>query len=360
MSEKADYDKTQTLTETDPIFAVSPAHGITPADLIAWDGAVSLEHPKQHALDSPADHSIGGLTDTYLIRSDGTKAVPATNTDAQVAAAVAALHPSITLDTTLATNLLTLATQLLSLNTQPPNYTFAGPLSGAPAPPAFRTLVAADIPGHPYLSRTIINQGTTSYTVPAGVHVIRVVMWGGGGGGGGTSGSASNAAAGSGGGAGSYLEFILSVTPGAVYTVAVGAKGTGGAAGANNGNPGVITTWGDPVVYTAGYGGAGQGQAYGTGLATLSGGSSILSTGGNINGRGVSGLPSIRLSATSVISGMGGSSYFGGGGSARTSHGAGGDSTTFVGGGGGAVSVGAGDNPGGNGANGIIIVWEYA
>lgn len=44
--------------------------------------------PVLHALDSTVNHSIGGLTNTYLVKSDGSKLVPATNTDAQVALTV--------------------------------------------------------------------------------------------------------------------------------------------------------------------------------------------------------------------------------------------------------------------------------
>jgi len=50
--------------------------------------AVNASHARSHALDGTSDHSIGGLTNAYLVKSDGTKVVPATNTDAQVAAAV--------------------------------------------------------------------------------------------------------------------------------------------------------------------------------------------------------------------------------------------------------------------------------
>ena len=54
--------------------------------------AVSLKHNRQHALDGTSDHTIGGLTSTYLIKSDGSKVVPATNTDTEVSAAVTASH----------------------------------------------------------------------------------------------------------------------------------------------------------------------------------------------------------------------------------------------------------------------------
>jgi len=49
-------------------------------------------HARSHALDGTSDHSIGSLTSTYLVKSDGTKLVPATNTDTQVSSAVTASH----------------------------------------------------------------------------------------------------------------------------------------------------------------------------------------------------------------------------------------------------------------------------
>ena len=53
---------------------------------------ISALHTRSHALDSTSDHTIGSLTNTYLVKSDGTKLVPATNTDAQISDAVSASH----------------------------------------------------------------------------------------------------------------------------------------------------------------------------------------------------------------------------------------------------------------------------
>lgn len=54
-------------------------------------------------------------------------------------------HDAVTLDATI-TDLLTLTGQDISLDTQTANYVFAGPESGTAAVPAFRALVAGDIP----------------------------------------------------------------------------------------------------------------------------------------------------------------------------------------------------------------------
>jgi hypothetical protein len=61
-----------------------------------------------------------------------------------------------------------------------------------------------------------------TYVVPAGVHWLRVELWGGGG----TGQEAFGGHGGPGGGAGGYLEGLLSVTPGMSCTVTVGAGGT--------------------------------------------------------------------------------------------------------------------------------------
>jgi hypothetical protein len=53
-------------------------------------------HARSHALDGTSDHTIGGLTTGYLAKSDGTKLVPSTNTDAAIAAAITASHAAAT------------------------------------------------------------------------------------------------------------------------------------------------------------------------------------------------------------------------------------------------------------------------
>ena len=54
--------------------------------------AVSLKHARQHALDATADHTVGSLTSTYLVKSDGSKLVNATNIDSDVVSAVSLKH----------------------------------------------------------------------------------------------------------------------------------------------------------------------------------------------------------------------------------------------------------------------------
>ncbi len=58
-------------------------------------------------------------------------------------------------------------------------------------------------------STTVINPGTVTYTVPAGVNAIYVECVGPGGGGGGANGATNNSAFGGGGGAGGYAAKLI-------------------------------------------------------------------------------------------------------------------------------------------------------
>ncbi|HGF2898088.1 TPA: hypothetical protein ACGAG5_003994, partial [Escherichia coli] len=92
-------------------------------------------------------------------------------------------------------------------------------------------------------------------------------------------------------------------------------------------------------------------------------------TGANISSSSYAGtfIFAIRLNASysaGGVAGMGGRSMFGDGGGSHTSSGVGIDAKSFAAGGGGAKSwVSAAADvayPGGKGANGVVIVWEYA
>lgn len=127
----------------------------------AAQDAIAKKHAQSHALDSTSDHSPGSLSANYhvAVKSDGTELVNASNTDSQIAAAVTASHAALTLDTTLAANLLALAAQVLSLNTQSANKVFGGPSSGSAAAPGFRSLTVADLPSGSLIQRQYIQRG---------------------------------------------------------------------------------------------------------------------------------------------------------------------------------------------------------
>jgi phage-related tail fiber protein len=72
-----------------------------------------------------------------------------------------------------------------------------------------------------------------TFTVPAGVTHLLVELWGGGGGGGGATfglpvSPPCLGLGGGGGGAGGYTRAVVPVTPGAQYTITVGAAGPQG------------------------------------------------------------------------------------------------------------------------------------
>lgn len=177
-----------------------------------------------------------------------------------------------------------------------------------------------------------------NWTVPSGVTMARVRVWGAGAGG---AGSTSGSLAGGGGGGGGYAESVLSsLIPGSTHVITVGTAGVGGASGGVNGTNGGSSSFDSSVVATGGQGGStGSGGPQGSGTAGM-----ILMAGGHGNGGGAT--PSVP---------NGGACAFGGAGGAG-SNGAG-SAGSFPGGGGGGWgpdSLG----PGQNGANGMIVV-EY-
>ncbi|WP_336747905.1 hypothetical protein [Pantoea vagans] len=205
---------------------------------------------------------------------------------------------------------------------------------------------------------------TGSFTVPLGVTTVYLSgCAGGGGGGGGSSRNSTSSAAtgGGGGGAGqSAVRVPVTVTPGQVIAVSVGAGGTSGtastASSAGAGGTGGITSFGSLLSLAAGVGGNGG----------------TYSTSTSAGGVGGTGYPSGGTASTVIpttsggygIAGAGGSTAYGGGGSggicAGASTSAGGDSYGYGsgGGGGGANNIdtsGAG-KAGGVGSAGLLIV----
>lgn len=130
--------------------------------------------------------------------------------------------------------------------------------------------------------------GNHTFTVPAGVSAILVEAWGGGGGGGGSSFGPNDAAGGGGGGGGGYGKSIISVTPGQVFNLVVGAGGAKGIGsgvvccidGGNGGNGGDSTFGAGPLLRATG-GRGGKGPIF---VANHSAGQGGL--GGTANGIG--------------------------------------------------------------------------
>lgn len=202
----------------------------------------------------------------------------------------------------------------------------------------------------PSANETIFSTpGTTNWTVPAGVTVIKKIRaWGAGGGGAGMG----NAAGGGGGGGqgGGYSEYVnYHVTPGSSITVIIGAGGTAGTNSSYNGGAGGTTSFGSLISITGGSGGSGFSSGTGGG-----GGSAAVASGGMLNVNGSSGQNGINLGA-SWLGGIGAGAAFGGGSSTYNSAGIVGATGNFPGGGGGG---GTQNTSGGPGATGAIII-EY-
>lgn len=181
---------------------------------------------------------------------------------------------------------------------------------------------------------TFTTPGTTSWTAPANAISADIVAVGGGGGGFGADGVDNG-----GGGGGGLGTGIVSISGGSSYTVAVGAAGVGG--GADGGDSYFIDT-----STVAGLGGESS-----QGGATPGTGGGFVGTGGGNGGDGGTGS-----SYGGGGGGAGGYSGNGGTGAAGTSNGAAGTSGSGGGGGGGAAGHGGGGGGGvgilGQGANG--------
>lgn len=208
-------------------------------------------------------------------------------------------------------------------------------------------VLANTAPGTGRLLRApqVLTSGT-SYTTPAGCTAIYVEAVGGGGAGYGPT-SAQATQGGGGGGAGAYCGKYFAVAPSTAYSYAIGA---GGAGAVGTGSAGGSTTFTGPGPLTIT---AGGGAACTSGNASAAGGTA---TNGDINAPGGY---SQQGSATVILPGMGGVSFFGGAGSGDAA-GNGLAGTTGSGGGGGANAGSAANRTGGSGGAGLIRIWEFA
>jgi hypothetical protein len=198
-----------------------------------------------------------------------------------------------------------------------------------------------------------------TYTKPSDLAAIIVDVVGGGGGGGGVNGGVGGWGAGAGGAAGGHSrKYILASDLGATETMTVGTGGAGGAAGSYNGADGLTTSFGSHLQATGGKGGVGNiAQA----VQYLSNGSAGgIGSGGDINSEGGRGEGAIGIGFGALRSGNGGMSFFGEGGGARIGQNPGFDAATYgAGGSGGSSDNIATDYAGGDGADGVIVVYEY-
>lgn len=210
---------------------------------------------------------------------------------------------------------------------------------------------------------TYLTSGTAAtYTTPSNVRAIYVECVGGGAGGGGVDGQGAGTGGGGGGGSGAGCVAKLITSPSATYTYTVGAGGTGGTAGPNNGVDGGNTTFaGGSVTLTAGGGNAGLGITAASSNANYLGSAGGTGSGGDIVIGGQRGGARTRGNFAQYFGGAGSGSVFGVGGGGSGGANAAGDAGTMYGaGGGGGGNDGATSNyAGGAGFQGVIRVTEY-
>lgn len=179
--------------------------------------------------------------------------------------------------------------------------------------------------------------GTYSFKVPGCASYICIEAWSGGGSGGT---DAASGCSGGGGGGGAYGQQCYTVTPGATYSVVVGAGGNASYGGA--GSAGGNSSFGTLMTVTGGTGGAaGCGGTGGTGGST----SATLEMPGQNGNNGYG-------SGSNGKGGNGGNGGAGGAGSPNT-----GTDGTYPGGGGGGGNHYYGSRSGAGAAGKVIVTW---
>ena len=205
----------------------------------------------------------------------------------------------------------------------------------------------------------------TTYSPTAGATQLYVECIGGGGAGGGCGTAVTNAAAAGGGGSGAYsAKWVTGAAVKGTFTVAIGAGGTPGDAGANPGGAGGDTTFDTgPSICTAegGLGGLADSVAAGPRIGGAGGAGGPTAGGlGDIVVAGADGGTGIVLAAAQALSGSGGGSELGGQVAGIKAQGNGTNGHTYGGGGGGGTILSGGAVvSGGLGAFGLIRVWEF-
>lgn len=199
-----------------------------------------------------------------------------------------------------------------------------------------------------------------TYTPSTGLLYAIIECVGGGGAGGGVAGTGGNVFTAGGGGGGSYSRaYASAATIGASKTVTIGAGGTAGTAGANNGNAGGDTSVGSICV---GKGGSGGQFSNGSQLG-LGGAGGVAGT-GDFTPIGNNGGPGFYATVTTLIapSGFGGNSHFASGATpvaGGVSNGINAGTNSGGGGSGGDVSNSASTASGGVGGSGLVLITEF-
>ncbi|HCT9065740.1 TPA: phage tail protein [Klebsiella pneumoniae] len=200
------------------------------------------------------------------------------------------------------------------------------------------------------------------YTATTGTKKVIVEMVGGG------AGSAGSRAAGSGqvavggaGGAGSYAKGSFTQNFNGVQ-VTVGAKGAGGTVSGPYASDGGTSSFGSLISAAGGAAGQPAGPTSSFPFSTVAAVVSAGANGANIIGTpGQGASASVVVNASVVIESPGGSSQFGAGGFITAFNAKGVNGSGYgAGGGPSKVNSGGAAVAGGDGSQGLVIVWEYA
>jgi len=205
--------------------------------------------------------------------------------------------------------------------------------------------------------------GTWTKNVSPAPRWVEVIVVGSGGGGGGVDGTGVGQGEGAyGGGGGWAIKKYVASSLAATETVTVGAAGTGGAAGANDGGTGGTVSFSSAGNLVQATGGAGGGGMTAAATGTAQGGLGGVGSGGDINLHGQPGCGSRVIASLAVLTAVGGMSGGGMGAGARALGAqANGNAGQLYGGGGGGAFVGSVTTnfAGGAGGKGCVIVREY-
>lgn len=217
-----------------------------------------------------------------------------------------------------------------------------------------RTAVAQTVTHGTLLGPPLILSGSGAYTPSAGASAIYVVLIGGGGGSGGAQFTSLGSASGGAGGGAICAKYISPLSPN--YQFICGFGGAGGAAGSGGSHGNQSRLWDNDTVNLRAPGGvqspaAADGAALGPGAPVGN-----VATGGDLNLASSAGYPGFAISGSFQSGSGGGNAYaVGGSGSgplAQSGYG-------FGAGASGAIASTA-SQPGANGTNGSIIIWEYS
>jgi len=222
-------------------------------------------------------------------------------------------------------------------------------------------------PGRLIAFQVLTSTSNATFTKNAATkHILVKGVGGGGGGGGANAGANQSSAAGGGGGGGFFQRFFENCAN--TYTYQCGAGGGGGVAGAigNNGSNTYFANGAGNMVAPGGVRGAANVVANAFTMAAGGGGGSVGTGTGSIAGdlflpgcQGTRGLVSNRALSVGGAGGASGGINSGGANGGQNTVGSNG--TGYGGGGGGGSAYqNVANLAGGAGAQGVIVVWEFA